>query len=284
MTALLASSFTQSGDERLRDALAAALGQADRQLKRAEAEVASVAADLPDRRPDGDLPHLALKVGQNHALPALEIVDASGRVVSSRHWLAGFNFPEQDGLFPGDDALRVEKVNEGYGEVERLAVMASRASTLYGAPVIVRGGDFIDAEFLSEMSGLTGVRLGIRDRRRQRWIAPPASPLLGWSDPALAGKDARGEVALGGTTYRFAAVARNSELWLVAALPRDELDRLTGLVRGLAFGLAAAALVGAVLAAVLLSGRIARPVRELAEQSRRVAAGDPGAAVVAPAG
>jgi two-component system, NtrC family, nitrogen regulation sensor histidine kinase NtrY len=284
VTALLARSFTQSGDERLGDALASALGQVDRQLKRAEVEVASVAAELPDRRPDADLPHLALKIGQNHALPALEIVDASGRVVSSRHWLAGFNFLEQDGLFPGDGALRVEKVNEGYGEAERLAVMASRPSTLYGGPVVVRGGTFVDAEFLTEMSGLTGVRLGLRDRRRQRWIAPASSPLVAWTDPALAGRSAQGEVALGGTTYRFAAVARNPDLWLVAALPRGELDRLTGLVRGLAFGLAAAALVGAVLAAVLLSGRIARPVRELAEQSRRVAAGDPGAAVVAPAG
>jgi nitrogen fixation/metabolism regulation signal transduction histidine kinase len=128
------------------------------------------------------------------------------------------------------------------------------------------------------------VRLGLRDRRRQRWIAPPSSPLLAWTDPALTGTQAQGEMDLGGTAYRFAAVARNPDLWLVAALPRGELDRLTGLVRGLAFAFAAAALVGAVLAAVLLSGRIARPVRELAEQSRRVAAGDPGAAVDAPAG
>jgi two-component system, NtrC family, nitrogen regulation sensor histidine kinase NtrY len=286
VTALLARSFTQSGDERLRDALAAALGQVDRQLKRAEAEVTAVAAnELPQRHPDlQERTKLAQALGQNHALPALEIVDGGGRVVSSRHWQAGFGFPEQDGLFPGDETLRVERVGEGYGEAERLAVMASRPSTLNGAPVVVRGGTFIDAEFLSEMSGLTGVRLGLRDRRRQRWIAPSSSPLLGWSEPALAGPDAKGDVALGGTAYRYAAVARNPDLWLVAALPRGELDRLTGLVRGLAFGFAAAVLVGAVLAAVLLSGRIARPVRELAEQSRRVAAGDPGAAVVAPAG
>ena len=285
VTTLLARSFTQSGDARLRDALAAALGQVDRQLKRSEAEVAGVAAELPDRRPEAQkLPVLAQTIGESHALPALEIVDAGGRVVSSRHWLAGFGFPEQDGLFPGDDTLRVEKVGEGYGEAERLALMASHASSLNGAPVVVRGGTFVDAEFLSEMSDLTGVRLGLRDRRRQRWIAPPRSPLLAWSSPALTGTQAQGEVSLGGTAYRFAAVARNPDLWLVAALPRGELDRLTGLVRGLAFAFAAAALVGAVLAAVLLSGRIARPVRELAEQSRRVAAGDPGAAVDAPAG
>jgi nitrogen fixation/metabolism regulation signal transduction histidine kinase len=284
VTALLARSFTQSGDERLRDALTAALGQVDRQLKRAEVEVAAVAAALPERQPDTDLPHLAQKIGENHALPALEIVDANGRVMSSRHWLAGFGLPEQDGLFPGDETLRAEKVNEGYGEAERLAVMVSRPSMLYGKSVVVRGGAFVDADFLSEMSGLTGVRLGMRDRRRQRWIAPSGSPMLGWSEPGLAGGEAKGDVALGGIPYRFAAVARNPDLWLVAALPRGDLDRLTGLVRGLAFGLAAAALLSAVLAAVLLSGRIARPVRELAEQSRRVAAGAPGVAVDAPGG
>ena len=285
VTTLLARSFEQSGDARLRDALAAALGQVDRQLKRSEVEVAKVADELPDKRPEAQkLLILAQTIGESHALPALEIVDARGSVVSSRHWLAGYGFPEQDGLFPGDDTLRVERVGEGYGEAERLAVMASRPSSLHGAPVVVRGGTFVDAEFLSEMSGLTGVRLGLRDRRRQRWIAPPSSPLLAWSSPALTGTQAQGEVDLGGTAYRFAAVARNPDLWLVAALPRGELDRLTGLVRGLAFAFAAASLVGAVLAAVLLSGRIARPVRDLAEQSRRVAAGDPGAAVDAPAG
>jgi signal transduction histidine kinase len=309
VTALLARSFAQSGDERLRDALAAAIGQVDRQFKRAETEVAAAAQELPDLRPEPrELLELAKRIGQNHALPALEIVDEGKRVVSSRHWLAGFGLPEQDGLFPGDDTVRVERVSEGYGEAERLAVMATRASTLNGAPVIVRGGSFVDAEFLAEMSGLTGVKLALRDRRHQRWIAPAGSPLLAWDEPSLgsgglggaerppaqrasagsiparANEAKGGEVTLAGTAYRFAARPRNPDLWLVAALPRGELDRLTGLVRGLAFGLAAAALVGAVLAAVLLSGRIARPVRDLADQSRRVAAGDLGAAVDAPPG
>jgi len=285
VTALLARSFAQSGDERLRDALAGALGQVDRQLKRGEAEVVSAAQELPDLRPEPrELPELAKRIGQNHALPALEIVDEGKRVVSSRHWPAGFGLPEQDGLFPGDETMRVERVGEDYGEAERLAVMATRASTLNGAPVIVRGGSFVDADFLTEMSGLTGVRLALRDRRRQRWIAPAGSPLLAWNEPDLAGGEGKGEVTLAGTAYRFSARPRNPDLWLVAALPRGELDRLTGLVRGLALGLAAAALVGAVLAAVLLSGRIARPVRDLAEQSRRVAAGERGAAVDAPAG
>jgi len=285
VTALLARSFAQSGDERLRDALAGALGQVDRQLKRGEAEVVSAAQELPDLRPEPrELPELAKRIGQNHALPALEIVDEGKRVVSSRHWPAGFGLPEQDGLFPGDETMRVERVGEDYGEAERLAVMATRASTLNGAPVIVRGGSFVDADFLTEMSGLTGVRLALRDRRHQRWIAPAGSPLLAWNEPDLAGGEGKGEVTLAGTAYRFSARPRNPDLWLVAALPRGELDRLTGLVRGLALGLAAAALVGAVLAAVLLSGRIARPVRDLAEQSRRVAAGERGAAVDAPPG
>jgi nitrogen fixation/metabolism regulation signal transduction histidine kinase len=155
---------------------------------------------------------------------------------------------------------------------------------LDGKAVTVRGGSFVDADYVSELSGLTGVRLAWRDRRHQRWIAPPGSPLPAWADPTLAGAEAGGEVTLEGTAYRYAAKARNPDLWLVAALPGGELDRLTRLVRGVAFGLAGAALVGAVLAAVLLSARIARPVRELAAQSRRVAAGDLSATADVPAG
>ena len=111
VTTLLARSFTQSGDERLRDALTAALGEVDRQLKRSESEVTAVAAQqLPALRPDPqELPGLATRIGQSHALPVLEIVDAGGRVVSSRHWMAGFGLPDRDGLFPGDPMLRVEK-------------------------------------------------------------------------------------------------------------------------------------------------------------------------------
>jgi hypothetical protein len=124
--------------------------------------------------------------------------------------MAGFGLPDRDGLFPGDPMLRVEKVSEGYGESERLAVMASRASMLDGKAVTVRGGTFVDADYVSELSGLTGVRLAWRDRRHQRWIAPPGSPLPAWADPALAG--AGGEVT-GRHPPRYAAKARPDPGW-----------------------------------------------------------------------
>jgi hypothetical protein len=78
VTTLLARSFTQSGAGRLRDALTAALGEVDRQLKRSESEVTAVAAQqLPALRPDPqELPGQPPGIGQSHAPPVLGIVDA----------------------------------------------------------------------------------------------------------------------------------------------------------------------------------------------------------------
>ena len=275
VTMLISRSFERSAARRLDSGLRAAQARIGELRRRADAQVALVASqDLPAAVPteEGDL-RLADALGQKRELPALEIVDAANRVVSSRHWPAGYGLEDQDGLFPGDEALRIEKVARGHGAEERLALMPAHRARWRGATVTVRGGPFLDGDLLADLGGTLNAEVGLRDELRARWIAPPASPLPDWSGPPP-GASSRGQVVLGGAPYHWASADLAPGLSLVVAVPRSDLDVVTGYVRRVTLLISTAALVAALLAALWLSGRIARPVGRVAEAARRVAGGD----------
>ena len=275
VTTLISRSFERTAAQRLESGLRAAQTRIGELRRRADAQVARVATqDLPAVPPteDGDL-RLADALDQKRELPALEIVDAGNRVVSSRHWPAGYGLEDQDGLFPGDAALRIEKVARGHGAEERLALMPAHEARWRGANVIVRGGPFLDGDLLAELGAILNAEVGLRDEVRGRWIAPPASPLLTWSAAPPAGSSG-GQVVLGGAPYHWASAALGPGLSLVAAVPRSELNVMTGHVARVTLLISTAALVFALLSALWLSRRIASPVRRVADAARRVAGGD----------
>lgn len=272
--ALLARSSQAAAHQRLEAALRSAEDELARR-RRAAAEQAErvLDKDLPQAENAAEPLVLARDIASKRGLDLLEVLDTEGRVISSHHWRAGFGFPDRDAVFPGQDAFRVETMEEGYGGAERLAVTAARRGRWRGQDVLVRAGWLVDDEFAAQLSALMGLELALRDQAHGRWITRPGAPLEGWRDPSL---DASrpGQVMLGGETYRWAARAVVPGLWLVAALPRETLEAVAADIRRLSLALALATLVAALVGAVLLSGRIARPVRELAEGARRVAAGD----------
>ena len=274
VTTLVSRSFDETAARRLEAGLRAVRSRITEMERRAATQVALVAnQDLAATVPaeEGDL-RLAETIGQKRDLPALEIVDAAGRVVSSRHWPAGYALADRDGLFPGGEgSFRVEKVASGHGAEERLALMPAHPATWRGAPVTVRGGPFLDGEFLADLGATLSAEVGLRDEVRHRWLAPAGSPLLSWDGGP--GPAARGEVALGGAPHHWAAAALGPGLSVVVALPRSDLD-LARHVRGLTLAIAGAALVAALAAALWLSGRIAWPVGRVADAARRVAGGD----------
>jgi nitrogen fixation/metabolism regulation signal transduction histidine kinase len=273
VTTLMSRSFDQTAARRLDAGLRAVRARIAELERRADAQVALVAAqDLPATVPteEGDL-RLAETLGRKRELAALEIVDAAGRVVSSRHWPAGYALEDRDRVFPGGETLRVEKVASGHGAEERLALMPAHPGTWRGAPVTVRGGPFLDGEFLADLGATLSAEVGLRDEVRHVWIAPAGSPLGSWAGGP--GPAAGGEVVLGGAPHHWAAAALGPALSIVVAFPRADLD-LAGRVRGLTLGVAGVALVAALGVALWLSGRIAWPVGRVADAARRVAGGD----------
>jgi two-component system nitrogen regulation sensor histidine kinase NtrY len=255
---LLSRSFERTATARLEDGLDAVEGRLARMAAVAAVKVAAVAKeDLPVAG-DADLPGLAAEAGERRDLEMLEVVRADGTIVSSLHWPVGFGLLEQDRVFPGTPRFRMEKVSEGYGDAERLAVVAQTTGSLRGQPVIVRGGFFIQGELLDELSRLMGAAVAVRDEASGRWIAEGSSPLATWAAPPQTDK---GEVVLRGESYRWRARALAPGLALVVAIPRSAIVEVMGGVGRSTLAAAIVALLGALLAASLLSERIASPVR-----------------------
>jgi len=282
VNALLSRTFEEATERRLAQALASAARELERLRDQAEQRVAAVAElDLAVALPpeDGDRA-LADELARRRDLDLLELVEGDGRVVSSHHWPAGFGLADRDHVF-GDGRYRVERAAEGYGARERLAVTAAREATWRGTPVTVRGGSFVDGDLLQRLSSVMGVEVALRDATRGDWYARPDSPLAGWREPRLDVPGDRPEVVLAGQSYRLSAAAVQPGLWLVVATPRGALLEVTAGVRRLALAVAALAALLAVGAAVVLSGRIARPVRDLAGAAHAVAAGETPRAVPA---
>lgn len=258
--------------DRLEAGLAAARARFAALADRARARVAAaVADDMPALGPGDDDPILH-EIARRRDLAALELLDGAGIVIASHHWPAGFGLPDRDGLFPDGAPYRIESVASGYGADERLAVVAEARGRWRGRGVVLRGGSFVDEELLGGLAALMGLEVGLYDEIRGRWTLPAGSRLGTWTRPALGA--ARGEVRLGDARVRWAATALCRGLLLVVAAPEAALEQTLNEVRRLALTAAALALLGTLGGALFVSGRLARPIRELAEAARRVAEGD----------
>jgi nitrogen fixation/metabolism regulation signal transduction histidine kinase len=273
---LVSRGFEEAALERLESGLETVRARIEQMRRRAEAQVVAVVSqDLPAAGASDSAEHtVAADIAARRELAALEIVDAGGRVVSSAHWPAGFGLEDRDGLFPGDPALRLEKVGKDYGAVERLALMPERPAVWRGVEVTVRGGPFLDGEFLADLSRLMGAEVAFYDQPRGRWIVAPGSPLASFPLPPPEPRRPGREISSGGASYRVSAASLGPSLLLLVAVPAGPQDAIRRDLRGVSLLLAAGALLAALVAAFLLSARLSRPIRELARGVRRVAEGD----------
>jgi two-component system, NtrC family, nitrogen regulation sensor histidine kinase NtrY len=272
--ALVSDRLERAARQRLGQGLEGVRARVSRLQREADAAVAAIVRDKVSTTAISDekARTAAAELGASHGLPLLEIVDGSGRVLSSRHWPAGVGLPEGDHEVAGTSDLRWETIAEDYGAAERLAVVATHRGTWSGVPVVVRGGFPLDAEVLGELSDLMGAEVALRDSARGRWVARADSPLA--KAAAFDPSKGDGTADIAGTVYRWAAAPLGASLWEVVAVPHTLLAEVTGGVRRLTLGVAALALLAALATALVLSGRIAGPVRELAARARGVGAGD----------
>jgi nitrogen fixation/metabolism regulation signal transduction histidine kinase len=269
----VARAYDESARERLLTALDVTRRRLDQLRARAEAQTTAVATlDLPASPGSADLRELVESLGARRDLPALELVESDGRILASRHWPAGIGLEDADAAFAGT-SFRLEKSASGFGSALRLAIVAERRSTWSGRPILVRGGAFLDGDVAAELGRTADCRLAFYDAARGAWTAPPDSPLVAFR-PSGAPPGGTADAALDGKPWRFTTTSVAPALLLVAALPRDDLDRVLGDVRGDTVAAAGLALGLAALAAVLVAGRLARPIRDLANGAGRIARGD----------
>ncbi len=273
VTTLVSRRFDETAQQRLeRGLLAAEHRMADLAREATEAVYTIAREDLGDL-PGPPEPDLAARLASRRRLTLLELVDGKGVVLSSHHWPAGLGLPSRHEPL-GATRLSSTTVGSGHGAAERLAVTASESVVFEGRDALtVRGGYLLDAARLRDLADLLGLEVGIFDAPRQRWVIPDGSPLGAWTAtvPIVAH---RGEVALPAGVLLFAARPVAPGMSLVVAMPAAPLHAVRREVFTLTAGLSLLAAVAALAAAVVLSGRLARPLRALADRARTLGRGD----------
>jgi two-component system, NtrC family, nitrogen regulation sensor histidine kinase NtrY len=300
ISALVRRSFERNNEERTVTLVAQFRRGFERQGEEVARRVEAIAAGdsatrmalaLSHGAPDyGAYLDEARTIAQSQQLDFLEFVDGQGTIISSAQWPAKFGYKDVQATraAPKDAFLKREELPEGAA----LGVFAIRQVNVGDKPLFVVGGRRLDREFLARLEPPPGMRAMLYQNLESGFSskflinssgvlqADAVTPLI-----QQVQREAREITAL----VHWSANAADDET--VDAIPLTGLDqellgvllvadsrrpyveirrqiRTAGLLGGA---------VGVVLA-VLLSGwaaaRVTRPVEQLAEAARQVAAGD----------
>ena len=277
--------FSRRGDEVSRRVAAIAAGDAALRM----------AADLG--RPAADpAPYVneAASLAAMHQLDFLELIAADGSIVSSSQWPARFGYKEEWITAPADwNAQSAFLKREDLPDGSALALIAVRQVHAGDSVLYVAGGARLDRSFLSTLSLPSGMRAMLY-LNSEPAFSPPAltdasgpvpqadklaplvqqieqqgeqgSDVVWWSDSPASAEAIHG-IPLKGRTGEMLGVL------LVGSSRHDVMEmekhiRLVALVVG-----AAGVLLGLVLSG-WAAARATRPVEQLADAAREVAAGN----------
>jgi signal transduction histidine kinase len=274
VSARLERRMAEAEERRLAASAAAVRQGIERSRQSLERALARVAAALSGDAPGAGASLQPLAEGQG--LDVLEALAADGRLLASHHWPAGYDLPDDDRVLDAELGLRLQKIAEGHGFVERLTLTVERDSAWQGRPARLRGGVLVGAELLAEWGSASGADVAIVGAGA-RW-ARPGSPLESATLARAEAGTASIEPARGGPALRWASRRLGPQLVAVAgvqAAPASDAGELLQWSLGFA---ALAGLLGAA-AALALQAAIVRPLEQLSQAAQRVAAGELSAGV-----
>jgi two-component system, NtrC family, nitrogen regulation sensor histidine kinase NtrY len=246
---------------------------------------------------------LAKNTAENDRLDFLEFVNNDGAIISSAQWPAKFGYRENAAVEFATEAkqgffLKQEELPEGAA----LGLFAVRATTAGEHPVYVIGGRLLDKTFLSELDLPAGMRVMLYENRGNRF---DEQFLV---DPSVGGTDHHDGRSLGELQPLVDASlqSRKEMSGLVHWSPNSEEDEifhaiplfgaggeetrtplaillignsrrmyvdLTRRIRSAAFMVGGCGIVVAILLSSWVAARVTRPVEQLAQAAREVAAG-----------
>jgi two-component system, NtrC family, nitrogen regulation sensor histidine kinase NtrY len=225
-------------------------------------------------------------------LDFLEFVDSRGTIFSSAQWPAKFGYKENSlpmGPPPKDAFLRQEELPDGAA----LSLSAIREVEVGDKPLYVIGGRRLDKDFLGSLGLPAGMRAMLY-RNLAKGFSPPllvaaegsvqqpnmfaplieqvqqqqqeATTLLHWSDDA-ADDESVHAIPLTGQNNQLLGV-------LLVGNTRRPYVELRNRIRSAALLSGSVGIVLAILFSGWAASRVTRPVEQLAEAARRVAAGN----------
>ncbi|MFZ0805610.1 MAG: ATP-binding protein [Candidatus Sulfotelmatobacter sp.] len=242
---------------------------------------------------------LARVIAENHQLDFLEIVDADGKIISSAQWPAKFGYPDsgfggyasalESGAF-----LKLEELQDS----TVLGVFAARAARVSERPVYVIGGRRLDRNFLSSLDLPPDMRALLYQNRGDHFSS---AWLVDSSDHASEGRPADNFAPIVNAVRRNSQEASAIIHWssdqaddevfhaiplrglgndrpllgvLLVGNSRRPYVELKRRIRGSALLVGGAGILLAILLSSWVAARVTRPVVQLAQAAREVAAGN----------
>ncbi|MBZ5649850.1 MAG: HAMP domain-containing protein [Acidobacteriia bacterium] len=231
----------------------------------------------------------AKALADNQQLDFLEFVDSSGTILSSAQWPAKFGYKEGSlpaGASPGGAFLRQEDLPDGAA----LSLSAIRQVEIGEKPIYVIGGRRLDQEFMASLELPAGMRAMLYRNLAKGFSAPllvgpsgnaqqlaplieqvqqhqqEATALLHWSGDA-ADDESVHAIPLNGLDNQLLGI-------LLVGNTRRPYVELRNRIRSAAMLAGSVGIVLAILFSGWASSRVTRPVEQLAEAAREVAAGN----------
>ena len=234
----------------------------------------------------------AKTLADNQQLDFLEFVDSSGTILSSAQWPAKFGYKESSlpAEAPSPAAfLRQEELPDGAA----LSLSAIRRVEIGDKPIFVMGGRRLDQDFMASLELPAGMRAMLYrnlakgfsapllvgpagDTRQPALLAPlieqvqqqrqEATALLHWSGDA-ADDESVHAIPLSGQDNQLLGI-------LLVGNTRRPYVELRDRIRSAALLAGSVGFVLAILFSGWASSRVTRPVEQLAEAAREVAAGN----------
>jgi signal transduction histidine kinase len=234
----------------------------------------------------------ARTLADSQQLDFLEFVDNDGTILSSAQWLAKFGYRENAppaGPVPPDAFLRQEELSDGAA----LSLSAIRLAPVGERALFVIGGRRLDRDFLQTLELPAGMRVMLY-RNLAKGFAPQylittsgaaqpmsllaplveqvqqqkqeATVLLHWSDDAAEDESVHA-IPLTGQDNQLLGI-------LLVGNARRPYVELRDHIRSAALLAGSAGIVLAILFSGWAASRVTRPVEQLAEAAREVAAGN----------
>jgi two-component system, NtrC family, nitrogen regulation sensor histidine kinase NtrY len=224
-------------------------------------------------------------LAQEYQLDYLELVQSDGSIVSSAQWPAHFGYREPAIAHAGQPSfLKKEILGQDRSETGLFVVRTE-------AGLDIVAGEQLDSAFLAALSTPAGSAVSLYRNSTPAFKADELIGAGGGVADAMRYKDVIERTRASGLQSNSRATMEDGESLNLTAIPlkaddgpmvavlvvansRKELVEAQQHIRAIAYGVASVGILFAILISLWIASSVSRPVEELAQAARDVAAGD----------
>jgi len=228
-------------------------------------------------------------LAQEYQLDYLELVEPDGSIVSSAQWPAHFGYKQPAIANAGGPFfLKEETLGQDRSETGLFAVRAVPGAE---SALDVVAGERLDSAFLANLSAPAGSTLYLYRNSTPSFDANNLTSAGGAVSDAARYQNAIDHARTSGLQTNARVTTGDGESLNLTAIPlraangpviavllvansRKELVEAQQHIRAIAYGIASVGILFAVLISLWIAARVSRPVEQLAQAARAVAAGD----------